>query len=46
VHILLCSDVKKKIFFLGPGIIHFSEDTKLWTIYLDILEIYVFLFYN
>jgi len=32
---------KKKHFYLGPSIILFSEDTKLWMIHLDILEIFV-----
>jgi len=32
----------KTHFYLGPSIILFTEVTKMWTIHLDILEIYYF----
>jgi hypothetical protein len=34
---------QKKHFYLGPSIILFSEDTKLWMIYLYTPEIFVLL---
>jgi hypothetical protein len=43
MHTLLCSDVIKKKFYLGPSIILFSEDIKLWMIYWYTLEIFVLL---
>lgn len=34
---------KMKHFYLGPSIILFTEDTKMWMIHLDKLEIFVIL---
>jgi hypothetical protein len=35
--------VSKKHFYLGPSIILFNEDTKMWMIHVDILEMCVIL---
>jgi hypothetical protein len=35
--------VSKKHLYLAPSIILFNEDTKMWMIHLDILEIFVIL---
>jgi hypothetical protein len=33
----------QKIFYLGPSIILFTEDKKMWMIHIDMLEIFVIL---
>jgi hypothetical protein len=33
----------QKTFYLGPSIILFTEDIKMWMIHIDILEIFVIL---